>query len=202
MGVNILHLQVMAFINDIYKYARNGQTVFSLADLSSINTLYSGKKLNSALKYLVKNKNLIRISRGLYAIDDNYLILEYANKFRTPSYISLYSILSQNGVVFQPYDSIYVVSNRSEVKNIGEKKIIYKKIADEILLNPVGIENIGFVTKASVERAICDKIYLTGLEYFDNLRGLDFKKIETINKEVYSNNKKISKWILQNTKQI
>lgn len=192
----------MRFINDIYKYARNGQTVFSLADLSSISPSYSGKKLNSALKYLVKSKNLIRISRGLYAIDDNYSIQEYANKFRTPSYISLYSILSEKGVVFQPYDSIFAVSNRSEMKIIGGKKIIYRKISDEILLNPVGIENSGFVTKASVERAICDKIYLTGLEYFDNLRGVDFKKIDAINKEVYSNNKKISKWILQNTKRI
>lgn len=190
----------MGFVNDIYKYARNGQTVFSLADLSSINPSYNGKKLNSALKYLVKNKNLIRISRGLYAIDENYSVLEYANKYRTPSYVSLYSILSENGVVFQPYDSIYVVSNRSETKIIGEKKIIYKKIADEILFNPIGIENDGFVTKASVERAICDKIYLTGLEYFDNLRGIDFKKIDNINKVVYSNNKKISKWILQNIK--
>lgn len=190
----------MSFVKDLYKQARFGQTVFSLTDLSSINSSYTGKKLNSALKYLVKNKDLIRISKGLYAIDKNYSVQEYANKFRSPSYISLYTVLSERGVVFQPYESIFVISQRSEIKIVNDQKIIYKKISDRMLLNPIGIENVDFVSKASLERAICDKIYLTGIEYFDNLRNVDFKKIAMLNKEVYSDNKNISKWILQNTK--
>lgn len=190
----------MSFIKDIYKLTKTGQTVFSLADLSSLSYLYYGNKLNSALKYLVKNKDLVRISKGLYALDENYSLQEFANKFRTPSYISLYSVLSEKGVVFQPYESIFVISQRSEEKIVNGQKIIYKKIKDEILLNPLGIESINFVCKASLERAICDKIYLTGAEYFDNLRDVNFKKIEVLNKEVYSNNKDITKWILQNTK--
>lgn len=190
----------MSFIKDVYKLAKTGQTVFSLTDLSSLNYSYYGNKLNSALKYLVKNKDLIRISKGLYAIDKNYSLQEFANKFRTPSYISLYTVLAEKGVVFQPYESIYVISQRSEEKIIDGQKIIYKKIKDEILLNPLAIGSTDFVCKASLERAICDKIYLTGAEYFDNLRDVNFKKIEELNRKVYLNNKDITKWILQNTK--
>ncbi len=189
----------MSFIKDLYQFSKSGQTVFSLRDLLSVNSKYSGNKLNSALKYLVKNGDLIRISKGLYALDKSYSIQEFANKFRIPSYISLYTVLFEKGVVFQPYESIYVISKRSETKLINGKNIIYKKIKDEILLNPLGIESVDGVYKASVERAICDKIYLGGPEYFDNLRGVNFDKLDKLNKQVYSNNKDISKWILQNT---
>lgn len=190
----------MSFIKDVYKQANLGQTVFSLLDFTQVNPAYTGKKLNSALKYLVKNNDLIRISKGLYAINDDFIIQEYANKLRNPSYISLYTVLFELGVVFQPYNSIYVISQRSETKVVKNIKIIYKKIKDEILFNPLGIESKNGVFKATLERAICDKIYLGGVEYFDNLRSVDFEKMKSLNKEVYSNNKNITKWISQNTK--
>ncbi|WKZ25563.1 MAG: hypothetical protein QY322_04260 [bacterium] len=191
----------MAFIKEIYKYARNGQTVFSLADLSGIKRDYSGLKLNQAIKYLVKNKELIRLSKGLYSFDSNYSIQEFANKFRTPSYISLYTVLFESGVVFQPYESIFAISQRSETKVVSDTKIIYRKIKDEVLLNPLGIENTNSVYKATIERAICDKVYLDGVEYFDNLREINWEKIKQINTEVYDDNYLIKKWILENTRQ-
>ena len=141
------------------------------------------------------------IANGLYAFDDKYSIQEFANKYRTPSYISLYTVLFESGVVFQPYESIFAISQRSETKVVRDTKIIYRKVKDEILLNPLGIENINGVFKAIIERAICDKVYLDGLEYFDNLRVINWEKIKQINHEVYNDNKIISKWILKNTKQ-
>ena len=192
----------MTFIKDIYKSLNPNQTVFSLADLSSVNPLYNGPKLNSAIKYLVKNKDLIRVSKGLYSLNNNYSRQELANKYRVPSYISLYTVLAESGVVFQPYSSIYLLSQRSEIKNINEVSVIYRKIKDSILLNRLGIVNTNGVFKATPERAVCDKIYLDGDEYFDNIRGIDWELIKKINSEVYNNNQVISKWILQNTKPI
>ncbi len=192
----------MTFIKDIYKSLNPNQTVFSLADLSSINPLYNGPKLNSAIKYLVKNKDLIRVSKGLYSLNNDYSRQELANKYRVPSYISLYTVLAESGVVFQPYSSIYLLSQRSEIKNIKEVSVIYRKIKDSILLNRLGIVNTNGVFKATPERAVCDKIYLDGDEYFDNVRSIDWELIKKINSEVYNNNQVISKWILQNTKPI
>jgi len=190
----------MSFIKDIYKQLKKDQTVLSLVDLTSINPNYTGPKLNSAIKYLVKNKELIRLSKGLYALNQNYRREEFGNKFRIPSYISLYTVLSESGVVFQPYSSIYLVSQRSEIKTIRDEKYIYRKIRDDILLNPIGIHDIDGVFKASKERAICDKIYLDNDEYFDNLREIDWEKINLINQEVYNGNRKISQWISKNIK--
>ena len=104
------------------------------------------------------------------------------------------------GIVFQPYSSIYIASRRSEEKIIDGQKYIYRKIKDEILLNPMGIDMQGQISKASPERAICDKLYLDGIEYFDNTRNIDFEKMRLINIEVYKNNQAISTWISQNIK--
>lgn len=190
----------MSFIKDLYKYAKNGQTVFTLVELAGINPFYNGPKLNSAIKYFVKNKDLIRLSKGIYSLSEDYSKQEFANKFRIPSYISLYTVLFEAGVVFQPYTSIYLISQRSEKKKFKETNFIYRKIRDEVLLNPIGINNINGVFKASPERAICDKIYLDNDEYFDNLRNIDWEKIKSINLEVYNNNSIILKWISKNTK--
>ncbi|MEK7168946.1 MAG: hypothetical protein AAB778_02935 [Patescibacteria group bacterium] len=190
----------MSFIKNIISHKNINQTVFGLSDLAYKD--YTGNKLNSAIKYAVKQNELIRLSKGLYSLSKDYSKLEFANKFRSPSYISLYTVLSNNGVVFQPYTSIYVVSNRSFESEIDNQKYIYRKIKDSILLNPFGINNINYLTIASPERAICDKLYLDNEEYFDNLRNIDWELINRINTEVYSKNRVISKWIQKNTKQI
>jgi hypothetical protein len=59
----------------------------------------------------------------------------------------------------------------------------------------LGIEQKNGVSTATVERAICDKIYLDGIEYFDNLRNVDLDLIDRLNKEVYEGNKNISKFL-------
>lgn len=190
----------MSFIKDLYKHINSDQTIFSLAELSNINPSYAGPKLNSAIKYLVKRNELTRLSKGLYALNTKYSKQEFANKFRIPSYISLYTVLSEAGIVFQPYSSIYLVSKRSEKTKFAETTFIYRKIKDQILLNPTGIDNSNGIYKASPERAICDKIYLDNDEYFDNLRDIDWEKLKKINLEVFDKNNIILKWISKNTK--
>lgn len=192
----------MSFIKKMILSKNPNQTVFTLSELNNINDKYFGKKLNSSLKYAAKQKDLIRIAKGIYSLNKDYSRLEFANKFRSPSYISLYTVLSNNGVVFQPYTSIYVVSNRSFESEIDNQKYIYRKIKDEILLNTLGINYIDNISIASSERAICDKLYLDGTEYFDNLKNIDLEKINKINNEVFNNNQNINRWISQNTKQI
>lgn len=190
----------MTFIKDLLLSKNPNQTVFSLSDLSFPKNGFVGKKLNSAIKYAVNNNELIRISQGLYCLAKDYAKPEFANKFRSPSYISLYSVLQESGVVFQLYSSIYSVSKRSEEITVDNQKYIYRKISDKFLLNPIGINYTNNVSRATPERAICDKLYLDGVEFFDNLRQIDPDLINKINNEVYDNNKTISKWISINIK--
>ena len=188
----------MGFVKQLAIKKRNKQTVFTVSDLAQVVEGYQSKKLNSALKYAINHKDLIRISRGIYAFDQNYSRLEFANKFRSPSYISLYTVLQEAGIVFQPYVSIYVVSRRSQEIDIDGQKYIYRKIKDNILLNPFGAISVNGVHKATPERAICDKLYLDGDEFFDNLRNINWELMKKLNIEVYENNKVINLFIAKN----
>ncbi|OGM58484.1 hypothetical protein A3A75_00760 [Candidatus Woesebacteria bacterium RIFCSPLOWO2_01_FULL_39_10] len=185
----------MSFVKRLLTSKKPDQTVFSFSDLSSAVAGYSGAKLKSALKYAVGKNDLIRISRGIYCFSNDYSRQEFANKYRTPSYISLYTILQGSGVVFQPYSSIYLVANRSQETEIDGQKYIYRKIIDEILLNPLGLNSVGNVYKAGPERAICDKLYLDGPEHFDNLRNINWDFMRRLNREVYHDNRAISDFL-------
>ncbi len=190
----------MSFIKNLIKSKNDSQTVFRFSDLSQIVEGYTGSKLRSALKYALVKGDIFRISQGIYSLSEDYSRLEFANKYRSPSYISLYSVLQKEGVVFQPYSTIYIVSNRSQEIEIDGQKYIYRKIKDDILLNSLGVKNEKGIQIANIERAICDKLYLDGDEYFDNLRNVDWNLMTEINTKVYRKNKLILNFINKNNK--
>jgi len=190
----------MSFIKEFVKLKDPSQTIFTFSDLSGAVVGYSGAKLKSALKYAIQRGDIIRVSKGIYSLLKNYSKQEFANKFRSPSYISLYTIFQESGIVFQPYTSIYLIADRSEEVEIDTQKYIYRKIKDEILLNPLGINTVGNVCKATPERAVCDKLYLDKDEYFDNLRSINWDLMRELNIKVYRSSSVISEFLAKNTK--
>jgi predicted transcriptional regulator of viral defense system len=170
------------------------QTVFGLSEIARVTGKPADKNLISAVSYYVKKGDLIRLAKGLYSFDKSYSAWELGNRLRSPSYISLNTVLQDRGVNFQPYTSIFLVANRNEIRTIKGQKYIYRKIKDEILLNLAGIEVIDGVAVAILERAILDKIYLDGPEHFDNLRAVDWDKMDELNRSVYQR-KNITKYI-------
>ena len=185
----------MSFIKDFFKSKSNNQTVFSISDLSHLVEGYTGSKLRSALKYAAQKGDIYRVSEGIYSLTKDYSRLEFANRYRSPSYISLYSVLQKEGVVFQPYSTIYVISTRSQEVELDGQKYVYRKIKDSILLNTYGVKNESGIQMACPERAICDKLYLDGDEYFDNLRNINWELMDQLNNQVYNQNKIISNFI-------
>jgi len=164
---------------------KGNQTVFNLAEIARIIGKEADRNLIAAVSYCVKSGDLIRLAKGLYALNKEYIKYELGNKLRSPSYVSFYTVLQDSGVVFQPYTSIFLAGQRSETRIINGQKFIYRKIRDDILLNPLGIKSDGLVMKAGLERAILDKIYLDGEEHFDNLRAVDWDKMKELNDQVY-----------------
>lgn len=190
----------MAIIAQLLQSNKNNNSVFSINDMLGLLETTNSGSIYSALKYAEKRGDIMRIARGLYAFSKNYSKQEFANKYRRPSYISLYTILQENGVVFQPYPSIYVVSNYPEEMEIDSQKYIYRKIKNEILLNPLGIITSNGISKATPERALCDKLYLDGDEYFDNLRSINWGLVKQLNEQVYNSNSSILKFLEKNSK--
>lgn len=169
------------FILEIYK---KPQTIFTLKEISLLFPQLPYKNLKSKLSYFVSVGKLRRLRRGIYA-RENFNILELANKIYTPSYISLETILEQEGIIFQKYQTIFVASYLSRRIKVGSQEIFYRKIKDKILLNNLGIEEKNFCFIASKERAFLDAIFLYKDYHFDNLRPLDWEKIKEIEK-IYS----------------
>ncbi len=160
----------------ILSILREGNTVFTFKDI----LLSSGETNTSLLKrrinYYVKNKELYPIRKGIYAKDKNYNRLELANRIYTPSYISLETVLSREGIVFQHYEQIFLVSYLTREIICDGQKYVFRKIKDTILTNSLGLEKKDNYFIASRERAFLDTVYLNKNYYFDNLSSIDWDR--------------------------
>ena len=183
------------YLSDLVK---SKQTVFSIADLSKIWKINDPKYLKVVASRLAKKGQLQRLKRGIYSISNEYDVFELANKLKTPSYISLETVLAKENIIFQDYGrTIFSISNNSISKEAVGKFFAYSKITDEILSNPLGIRLQGQAYIASPERAVCDRIYLSPNYYFDNFRSLKLEKLKEISKIYNQRTQKEVKKILK-----
>jgi len=171
------------------------KTVFTIVELKRYFGIVDDNYARVLISRMLKNEQLIRIYAGIYSYSQNYNDWELANKIKKPSYISLESVLIRQGVIFQDYgNTIFSISDNTVQKKSRKTQYKYYKIKDDILNNPLGIEFGDVISKASVERAICDRIYLTSGYYFDNLGSINKNKLLEIskiyNKRVYLEVKK------------
>jgi len=149
------------------------QTVFNLKDLWKILNETNYNNLKSKVSYYVKKWYLTRIRKWVF-VKENFDKFELACKIYTPSYISFETVLSQEGIIYQKIDTIYVASYLSRKIEISYKdetiKIVYRKLKDGILYTPDWIIKKDFYSIASAKRAIQDMKYLKKDFYFDNLK--------------------------------
>lgn len=159
------------------------KTVFSVEDLSKIFNINNRNYLKVLLLRMLKRKEIKRIRRGIYSYTNEYSQFELANKLKRPSYVSFERILYDNGVIFQDSSNkITSISNNSYVEKIDNTSYQYYKIKNEILYDPMGILIEKGTRVASIERAICDTIYLSKNYYFDNLNKINKEKLLAISK--------------------
>jgi len=171
-------MKKVSIFTDIYKLP---QKVFSLTELSLKYSNIKYVNLKRRINNLVKMGKLLSPARGIYTKDD-YRLAELACKIYTPSYVSLETVLAKSGVIFQKYDSVFVISHISRNLSVGTNKIIYKRLRNEILLNNLGVKKEGEYFEATAERAFTDAIYLYRDYHFDNLSGLDWNIVLELSK--------------------
>jgi len=107
----------------ILSILREGNTVFTFKDILLSSRETNTSLLKRRINYYVKNK-------GIYAKDKNYDRLELANRIYTPSYISLETVLSREGIVFQHYEQIFLVSYLTREIICDGQKYVFRKIKD------------------------------------------------------------------------
>jgi len=147
---------------------QSNQTVFTAKEIALILNMREKNALKSKINYYVKKGIIKAVRRGIY-VKPNYDILELATKIYAPSYVSLETVLQNEGVIFQHYEEIFVISHLSRKLKVDRKEIQIRKIKDEVLLSQLGIQRKNSYSIATKERAFLDALYLYGDYYFDNL---------------------------------
>ena len=150
------------------------QTVFTVREIALLVGSRDAANFRSKLSYYVRTGKLIRLRRGVFAKDERYDPKELAVRICTPAYISFETVLAQEGVTFQYYDTIFVASYLSRTISVGKNTIAFRKLKDAILTDPNGLIDCGFYYEATRERAFLDRLYLSDSYHFDNLRGIDW----------------------------
>ncbi len=156
---------------------RSPKTVFSTKDIALLWHEPATTATQVRLNYFVKKGDLYHIRKGLYARDENYSRLELATRIFTPAYVSFETVLVKEGLIFQYYQDIFVASYVSRKIMIDQQVYFFRKIKNEVLVNPSGIEFIQETSIASKERAFLDTLYSKTQYHFDNLRSLDWKLV-------------------------
>jgi len=173
-------------ITNIEKLATSGEKVFTIEDLAVLWEIPERRKLIERIKYYLRKKRLIHISKGVYGYGQGYTPLDIAQKLVPLSYISLYTTSQMHGLTFQNYNSIYSISLKSKTYDINNQQYIYHKVKESIFYSQLGLVDNGNYIMADKERTICDCLYVFPGFSFDNLRGIDVEKLIPLSK-IYAN---------------
>lgn len=160
----------------ILEIMRLKNTIFTFKDVSLLWGEPDANFVKKKLYRYVKSGKLYAIRRGIYAKDKNYDKFELATKIYTPSYISMESVLSKEGVIFQHYNNIFVASYLTREIVCEDQTYKFRKIKDSALSNHLSIEKRENYSIATKERAFLDMLYLHKDYHFDNLASIDWDK--------------------------
>ena len=175
------HLQRFA------QLAKLGAIVFHIGDLAVLWQIKDRNTLHTTLKRYVQQGLLVRIYRGLYSlkpieqIDPFLLGVKALHKY---AYISAETILAQAGIIQQIIGQITLVSSQSKRFSIGGNHYYSRKLADQFLYNPIGINEGYGVKKATMERAAADLLYFNPYANFDAEKFINWRKIKYIQKQI------------------
>jgi len=172
----------MQFLSHLYSLP---QTVFTLNELKLLFPKIPSHLLRKRAHYFVKTHKLLRLRVGVYTKPE-FDWRELSNKIYFPSYISFQTVLQEAGMIFQPYETIYLASYLSRGLTASGQVFQYRKLKNNILLNQTGIVHQKNYAIATKERAFLDTILFYKDYHIDNLSPLNWELVNEISK-IYSN---------------
>jgi hypothetical protein len=147
-------------MDNITKLITTKQTVFSFQELKKLLNIPTNAGVKSFLQRAKHNQTLNNPFKGFRALP-HYNTRELACKIKPQAYISCETVLFKEGVFFQFYgNTVSCISNDTRKYQIDGKPVLYYKIKNSLLNNPIGIRNYEHYRVATPERALCDYIYL------------------------------------------
>ncbi len=145
----------------------SGKTVFRAKDLQ-ILWQENSKNTVAASKRMVAKKLILKLTKGYYAIRQDYNIYELANLIVSPSYVSFNSALLFWGACFQVSNAVQSVARLNHERLIGNKTYKYQAMKKDLFFYSEGIDSKNNVSVASPERALLDSFYFGFAANVDN----------------------------------
>jgi len=165
----------MKYIEILRKFNEKKIKYFSLQDFQEITGLNYDAVRGLLQRY--KKKNLIRNpKRGHYFFND-YAPSDYelANKLYYPSYISMETILSKNGIIPEIIYPIISITTKTTRKFVCQgKQFLYHKIKQQAFDGYYKKENYLI---ADLEKAVADYLYFVALGQKEINSRINLKKI-------------------------
>lgn len=171
----------------INKLVKLNRKIYHTNDLAILWKIANKNTLYTTIKRYVKKGILIPIYKGLYLTiplsEIDHLALGKAI-IHDYTYLSTESVLFQNGLINQISYSYTFVAGKSKKITVKNINFLYRRLKDEFLLNPAGIENRNGLLVASTERAVADMLYFSPNYNFDFTKAINWSKVKQIQKEV------------------
>lgn len=164
------------------------KSVFTASDLAVLWGISNNNTLWTTIKRYRNSQLLYQVYKGVYS----KVPLAQVNKYELActvmgsfSYISLETILYDEGIIMQSVNQITLVGEKNKQVTIQGVKYVCKSMKRSALLNRVGIEDNTIYSKATINRAVADILYYKPKYYLDNTLSIDFALVEKIKKEVF-----------------
>ncbi len=150
--------------------------VYTTQDLIKINKNYSD--VMGKISRDLRDEKIIQLKRGLYESDKDTLGYYLASYIYGPSYLSFDYVLSTSGLIpegiYRTYTSATFKKNKKKTYSNYFGDYLYRDVPEDVFRFGIKtvIENGYSYQIASVEKALCDKLYT--LNPVKNLRELKF----------------------------
>ncbi len=161
------------------------QPLFHTNDLAALLNIQNTNTLRVTLHRLERSGVLHRIWRGLYSILPmerlDPLLLGSACLHRF-CYLTTESVLRDEGVILQSTHAITFASGVSRTFEIGGHRFVSRRLHPRFLHNQAGIQKVGGIFRAMLERAIADMLYFDPWYSFD--RPVDWQRVRSLQKTI------------------
>ncbi|MEK7633779.1 MAG: hypothetical protein AAB437_02965 [Patescibacteria group bacterium] len=163
------------------------EKLFHTNDLALLWGITNKNTLYTTIKRYIQKGVLIPIHKGFYStvpinqVNPFKLAIGFLHQF---AYVSCETILVREGIIFQKENYLTLVSSVSKKFTIADHSYLVRQLKDNYLYYDRGVDNVGGVMTASIERAVADLLYFNPNYYFDNKKRIDWKRVKIIQKEV------------------
>lgn len=166
---------------------KQDQKLFHTKDLALLWGIENQNTLYITISRYIKSGVLIPIHKGYYStiplsqLSPVRIGVGYLHRY---AYQSCENVLIKAGIIFQKQNYITLISDVSKKFIVTGHQFLVRKMNDQYLYNNSGIEYTDGTFTATTERAVSDMLYFSPNYHFDNRQGIDWKKVQTIKKEV------------------